>query len=211
MSIFTYKVFRNTMNFYKTLILNAILILASVISVRAQYIEAAISPLTLAYQNTNYHFRYNNSYSFLVEFSMEDEPSDLLYSLRYEAFDGNFYPEDRDNRSFENLGVGVRYKLARFYNFGTSAFGNVGILLSDPYNKRRASVADQYDTVLMANYRSPMPSLVNLTVGGSFEWYASSVAVPYVELAVISSFKLQENEATRFEIFATRLGVRFII
>lgn len=142
---------------------------------------------------------------------MEDEPSDLLYSLRYEAFDGNFYPEDRDNRSFENLGVGVRYKLARFYNFGTSAFGNVGILLSDPYNKRRASVADQYDTVLMANYRSPMPSLVNLTVGGSFEWYASSVAVPYVELAVISSFKLQENEATRFEIFATRLGVRFII
>jgi|JI9StandDraft_2_1071091.scaffolds.fasta_scaffold54266_3 hypothetical protein len=185
------------------------IVILSVLPLKAQNIELGVSPLALVYQTSADNYKYYNAYSFLMEFSLEEVPTDFLYSIRFDAYDGNNQQDMGDDRSYQNIGFGVRYKMLTFGKFGTSAFGHAGLLLVDPHEKHRASQKDQYDSLAMVSFRSQMPSLVNFTLGVSLDWYATEVVLPYFEVSLLQSIKLKSDEKTQLESIAMRLGVRF--
>jgi len=182
-----------------------------VLSAKAQQIEVGLSPFALAYRFSSYGSEsYHNAYSLLIEYGASDTTR-LHYQLRYDVFDGNDQPVDGDDNSFQNLGLGVRYRLYDISRFSLSAFASVGFLLTDPHDIRKSSVWYMYDTTEKAPYRSRVPSLVNLSGGLSVEWYATAVVAPYIEASLLNSIKLQSDEKTGVELFAARIGVRFKI
>ncbi len=186
-----------------------IVALLFVLPAKAQHIEVVLSPFALAYRFTSYGSEsYNNAYSLLIEYGASDT-SRLLLQARYDLFDGNDQPVDGDDNSFHNLGLGVRYRLYDISRFSLSAFASVGFMLTDPHDIRKASIRYQYDTFAKAPYRSPVPSLVNLSGGICVEWYATAVVAPYIEASLLNSIKLQSDEKTGVELFAARIGVRF--
>ncbi|MBK9247333.1 MAG: hypothetical protein IPM69_04280 [Ignavibacteria bacterium] len=178
------------------------------VSVKAQQIEVGISPFALAYRLSSFGSEsYNNAYSLLIEYGASDT-SRLMYQVRYDVFDGNDQPLDGDDKSFQNLGLGVRYRLIDVSRFSLSGYTNVGILLSDPHDIRKSSALYRYDTTTKTAYRSRVPSLVNLSIGLCIEWYATEVVSPYIEASLLNSIKLQSDEKTQVELVAMRIGVR---
>ncbi|MFN8358965.1 MAG: hypothetical protein U0264_03535 [Candidatus Kapaibacterium sp.] len=193
------------------LIAMVVLLIISVSAANAQHIELGVSPAALATRfSVDGSESYNNSAHLLIEVGTSDT-SRLLYQARYDVFDGNDQPIDSDDNSFQNLGLGARYRFCDFHRFSLSAFASVGCMLTDPHNIRRASVWYKEDTTKKEPYRSRMPSLVNLSVGITVAWSATQDFEPYIEASLLNSLKLQSDEKTGVELFAARIGARIKI